>query len=307
MKSNRRRIAAVAGAALAALLGAQLAVAVEQTGKIIENMVAEVDKQLTTLEEMSDKNEGEKERVKSALDTEYIRYEASTNSMQRAASRGDMVNLLARLNKVDRAEVDATVETSVNVIEALRKIQSAVQNSTQLTPEKLDEQKKRLGQYVKNAARIVRIAESAGKDPANRNRTVALKNSLIMLHKQLQDPALGTARALERVGETIRTLEDVAVQLDILRGMLESERIMLLTAANVQTVDLALLRLARAHLGTETIADIPGQKYNDVVGRIRKAREPITESDSILAATTEPFESGEWELLGSEEFTEIEQ
>ncbi|MFA7158583.1 MAG: hypothetical protein WC299_04710 [Kiritimatiellia bacterium] len=304
MKQSKRLIAAAACAALAATLALPVA-AVEQTGKIIENMVAEVDRQLITLEELSAQNQGEKERFKSALDAEYVHYDTASNSMQRATARGEMVNLLAKLNKVDRSEVDATMETGVNVIEALRKIQGAIKNSTQLTPEKLAEQKKKLGQYVKNAARIVRMAEN--NDPASRNRTTALKNSLIMLHKQLQDPVLGTAKAMERVGETIRTLEDVAVQLEILRGMLENERIMLLTASNVMTVDLALLRLARAHLGTDAIADISGQKFNDVVERIRKAREPITESESILAATVEPYDTGAWELIGSEEFAEIVQ
>ena len=61
---------------------------------------------------------------------------------------------------------------------------------------------------------------------------------------------------------------------------------MLVTATHVQTVDLALLRLGRARLGADSVADIPMSKNNDVVERVRKAWRPLGDtSDSLLGGS----------------------
>lgn len=271
--------------------------AAEETGKIIEKLVADVDRQLTSLEELADKNAGEKERLKSELDVDYAKYDEAEDGMEKAKLRGDVVNLLAKMNGIDRKEVKATMETVVGVSESLRQLNQTARGSKEFNPESIKEQKSRMSSFVKNAAKIVKIMEQVNDSPNTQNRTVALKNSLIMLYKQLQDPITGTESSLARIEETIRTLEDVAVQLNILQGLLENERVMLVTATHVQTVDLALLRLARARLGADSVADIPGKKHEDIMARMRKARDPVTDSNTSLVGSSQPFDPVAWEMI----------
>lgn len=275
--------------------------AAEETGKIIEKLIVDVDKQLSALEDMADKQAGEKVRLNSELDKQFSQYDASQDEGEKAGLRGGIVNSLAKLNGSDRQEVKATVDTIVNVTEALRKIQSTAKNSAEFNPDKMKEQKVRIDRFVKNAARIVKVMEKANGDKSAQNRSVALKNSLIMLSRQLQDPVNGTEGALARIEETTRTLEDVAIQLHILQGLLENERVMLLTATHVQTVDLALLRLAKARLGAESVADIPAKTHEEIMARMKRARAPMMSTSSSLVSSTQPFDSDAWNEIADGE------
>jgi hypothetical protein len=285
------------------LLAIPTARAVEQTGRVIEKLVADVDKQLASLEEMSDKNTGEKERLKSALDEQFKKYDAAQGDTERAQVRGEIVNVMAQLNGADRKEIGATEEVIVNVADAMGKLAGAIKGNPNYNPDTLKEQKEKLGKFVSNAARIVKALDMSA-DPKAQGKSAALKNSLVMLNRQLSDPLTGTASALARIEETKQTLESVAVQLHILQGLLENERVMLLTATHVQTVDLALLRLGRAKLGSEVVANIPNSKHNEVVDRIRKGSRPFSESGASLMGA-DVANPDDFNAIASEEFSQI--
>jgi hypothetical protein len=287
------------------LLAMPAAQAVEETGQLIEKLVAEVDQQLTSLEKLTDKTAGEKERAKSALDQQFAKYDDATGDKEKAGLRSEIVNSMAKLNATDRKEVGGTIDAVVKVSETMRKIGAAVQANPNYSPDSLKSQKEKLSKFVGNAAKMVKLLDGqAASNATTQNRTAALKNSLVMLHRQLTDPYTGTASAMERIQQTVSTLEGVAVQLHILQGMLENERTMLLTATHVQTVDLALMRLARARLGSDVVANIPMRAQGDVVDRIRRSGKPLMESGGSLlggaAADNETFEAiatGEFEAI----------
>jgi vacuolar-type H+-ATPase subunit I/STV1 len=285
---------------LAAMLlaGVLPARAEEETGRIIEKLVAEVDKKLSTLEELSDKQNDDKQAWRGQLEEQYKLYDKATNVTDRAAIRGEIVGLLARLNKADRAEVKATVDTVVSICETMKKLQTTVQNSSALNPEKAKEQKMQVSRVIQNTAKILKTVEKIDEGKPNSFRTAALKNSLAMLHRQIGDPLTGTGSALARIAETQKALEDVAVQLHILQGMLDNEQTMLLTATHVQTVDLALMRLGRARLGADSVADIPVSRNNDIVERVRKSWGPISESDATLTGSSISASEEDFQLLG---------
>src|SRR5262245_24424780 len=77
----------------------------EETGQIIENLVTEVDKKLADLEALTAKQSVEQQSLRTQLDEQFNLYDAATNSTERAAIRGEIIGLMARLNKADRAEV----------------------------------------------------------------------------------------------------------------------------------------------------------------------------------------------------------
>ena len=130
--------------------------AVEETGRVIEKLVAEVDKQLGSLEELTDKNAGETERLKSALDEQFTKYDKATGDTERAQARGEIVNVMAQLNAGDRKEIAATEEVIVNVSEAMGKLAGAIKANPNFNPDTLQEQKVKLGKFVSNAAKIVK-------------------------------------------------------------------------------------------------------------------------------------------------------
>jgi len=304
MKSKVTIITFAATVAMLAV-GTPVARAVEETGQVIEKLVAEVDHQLTSLEQLTDKTAGEKERAKSALDQQFAKYDEATDEKEKAPLRTDIVNSMATLNATDRKEVAATIDAVVNVSDTMRKIGATVQANPNFNPDTLKEQKEKLGKFVGNAAKMVKMLDlDSGSDPATRNRTAALKNSLVMLHRQLTDPYVGAASAMERIQQTTSTLEDVAVQLHILQGMLENERTMLLTATQVQTVDLALMRLARARLGSDVVANIPMRTQEGVVDRLRRSSKPLTESGSSLLGGEES-DGDAFEAITTGEFEAI--
>lgn len=302
---NPTRIVRLALAATLLLAGAAAAPATEETGRVIEKLVAEVDQQLGALEKLTDQTSGDKERLKSALDAQFAKYDAAANDAARADARGEIVQTMARMNATDRKEADLTLSTVVKVGETMRKLASTVQANPNFNPDTLKAQQERLGKFVVNAAKIVRTLEASG-DATTRHRSAALKNSLIMLNRQLSDPYTGTANALARIQTTVSTLEDVAVQMHILQGLLENERVMLLTATHVQTVDLALLRLARAKLGSDVVANIPAAKHGDVVERIRRVSGPLNSAGASVLAGGEVSDSDAFELISAEEFNRIQ-
>jgi hypothetical protein len=301
MKTHKKLILL---ATLAVFAVATASRAVEQTGRVIEKLVAEVDKQLSSLEDVTDKNTGEKERLKSVMDEQFAKYDKAQGDTERAQVRGEIVNVMAQLNAADRKEIVATEDVIVNVAETMGKLSGAIKGNPNFNPDTLKEQKEKLGKFVSNAARIVKTLD-LGADQRAQGQSAALKNSLVMLNRQLSDPLTGTATAVARIEETKRTLEAVAVQLHILQGLLENERTMLLTSTHVQTVDLALLRLARAKLGADVVANIPNSKHNDVVDRIRRGSRPFSESGSSLMSS-DANDTGAFDTIASEEFNKIQ-
>ena len=273
----------------------------EETGRIIEKLVVEVDKKLASLEDLTDKHAEEKQDWKTQLEEQYTLYDKATNINERAAVRGEIVGLIARLNKADREEVGATLDTVVNICETMKKLQAAVKNSPATDPEKMEARKTQMSKFVQNSARIIKAVEKIDEGKPGGYRTAALKNSLTMLHRQMGDSLTGMGSAMTRINNTMRSLEDVAVQLRILQGVLENEHTMLLTATHAQTVDLALLRLGQARLGADSVADIPLARNNDVVERVRKSWRPISESDATLTGGSSALTTDEeFELIADD-------
>src|SRR5262245_48628949 len=91
--------------AVTLLLPVAPAFSAEETGKIIEKLVAEVDTKLAALEEMTEKQAEEKKSMRLQLDEQFALYDKATNVTERATVRGEIIGLLARVNKADRAEV----------------------------------------------------------------------------------------------------------------------------------------------------------------------------------------------------------
>jgi hypothetical protein len=297
--NNRIAKGVLALTAVVLLGGVPLARAQEETGKLIEKLVLDVDKQLSSLEALTDKQSDQKETWKKELEAEYVRYDQATNSTDKAAIRSEIVGTLANLNKADRAETKATTDAIVNICDAMRKLQAVVQSSPAMNPEKLSQQKAQLGAFIKNVAKVVRAVEAIDTKPAA-GRNNALKNSVAMLHRQLADPLTGTASALDRINETMQTLEGVAVQLEIVQAALESEHTMLMTATHVQTVDLALLRLGRARLGADSVADIPMNRNTDVVERVRRSWRSISGSEATLMGSSQSSVAEDFDAILSE-------
>src|SRR5262245_37719029 len=273
----------------------------EETGRLIEKLVAEVDKKLASLEELTEKQAEEKESLRQQLDQQFGLYDKATNVTERAAVRGEIIGLLARVNKADRAEVAATMDMVVNIVETMKQLEASVKNSGPLNADKAKDRKAQVAKFIQNSARILKAVERIEESKPGGSRTGALKNSLVMLNRQMGVPVLGTGSALSRIGDTMRALEDVAVQLRILQGTLERQRAMLVDSTQVQTVDLALLRLARARLGVDSVADIPLSHNKDIIERLRRSRMPISESDATLTGVSFGSVDGEFSLLADTE------
>ena len=285
-------------ALLAALfLPALPAFPAEETGRIIEKLVAEVDNKLAALEEMTEKQAEEKQSLRLQLDEQFALYDKATNVTERATVRGEIIGMLARVNKADRAEVTATLDMIVNIVDTMKQLEASVKNSETLNLDKAKDRRAHVAKFIQNSARILKAVERVEELKPGNSRTAALKNSLVMLNRQVGIPATGTGSALSRIGETMRALEDVAVQLRILQGTLESEHTMLLGSTQVQTVNLALLRLARARLGADSVADIPVTHNKDIVERLRKSTRPISESDATLTGVSLSSVDEEFRLL----------
>jgi hypothetical protein len=287
--------------AAACLLPVVPAFSAEETGDVIEKLVAEVDQQLATFEALAEKQSEGKEPLRSQLDEQFALYDKATNVTERAAVRGEILGLLARLNKADRADITATMDMVVSIVETMKKLESTVKNSVPLNPDKAKDQKAQMVRFVQNSARILKALERIDESKPGGYRAGALKNSLVMLNRQMADPMTGAGSALGRINETMRALEDVAVQLRILQGMLGSEHAMLVASTHVQTVDLALLRLARARLGADSVADIPVNRNKDLIERVRKSRRPISESDATLTGLSASSVEKEFLLLADGE------
>ena len=288
--------------ALAGVLGlASPAPAQEQTGKIIEKLVVSVDEQLSALEKLTEKSAPEKERLKTELDAQLKQFDETTNAVAKAAVRGELVNVYGRINAIDRSEIGETLKTVVQVSDTLRKLEAAMQTSPQLNPTTLKEQQERIGSFVRNTARLVKAVDQMDATGKSSGSTATLKNSLMMLHQQAKDPVTGVGGAMTRIKDTARALDDIAVQLHILQGVLENERGMLLAAAYVQTVDLPLLRLARARLGAENVVDIPVNKHNEIVERVRRSWKQMSDSSNTLLGSSQASDRLAFDLIASDE------
>jgi hypothetical protein len=200
---------------------------------------------------------------------QFAKYDEATDEKDKAAVRSDIVNSMAKLNATDRKEVGATIDAVVNVSETMHKIGAAVQANPNFNPDTLKGQKEKLGKFVGNAAKMVKMLDlDSASDATTRNRTAALKNSLVMLHRQLSDPYTGTASAMERIQQTTSTGRRCGATASTRR--VENERTMLRTATRVR--DWTWRGTARAGArSVRMVANIPMRRR--IVGRLPSFRQ----------------------------------
>ena len=283
------------------LLPAPSAPGLETTGQVIEKLVSQVDEKLAALEALTAKQSAGEQSLRNQLDEQLALYDQATNATERAAIRGEIIGLMARLNKADRAEVAATMDTVVNIVETMKKLQSAMKSELASNSDQARDQQTQVTRFIQNSARVLKAVERIEDTTPGGKDTAGLKNSLIMLSHQMRAPTTSVAGALGRINDSMQALEDVAVQLRILHDTLDNEHDVLVASTHVQTVNLALLRLARARLGVDSVADIPASRNNEILERTRKSWGPISESEATLTGASAGSADEEFSQLANGE------
>ncbi len=249
----------------------------EETGQVLEQLVANVDKKLTELEDTLATQAHRQQTVREQLQDYALRYNQETNLMDRAESRSEVISRLSELNRSDRHQVDSTVDAIVSVVFDLAHIEQILSEG-EFSPEVLHERRKRIRDVLVKAGPILQSVSEGLDNPAARRQARSTEQILVMLYRQLDTPVHGTQNSLANVRQTVNVLEDVAVQLRLVQELLEVEKISLTIAAHNQIAEMALVRMVNARLGQHNIDDIATALHEDIVSRINNYDDILTES-----------------------------
>ena len=293
--------------AMALLVPAGQVWAREDTGKVLTSLVNSVDQKLKTLEDGMEEQTQNRKKQQTQLKELSGAYKTMTNEMDRIDAESGIIGSLAELNLVDRRQVNSTLNTIVSVVGDLDKIHEVLARSGH-TPEQLKRQRVRM---VKAIQGVVPIMESLkGLDnPRAQAQLASTKATVVMLVKQLRMVGGSSNGFLKQIDDTTSTLEDVAVQLKIVKDLLEMEREVLTVASHTQLAKLVMGRLSYSLSGKHQVAGVAGKLQDGVLSRMEEFGRIWTEPNGGALALGGLSDSDEniWQDLVNGKIPELEQ
>jgi len=279
----------------------------EDTGKVLTSLVNSVDQKLQTLEDGMEEETQNRKKQQEQLKELSEASQHMTNEMDRIDAESGIIGSLAELNLVDRQQVNSTLDTIVSVVGDMDKIREVLANSGH-TPEQIKEQRVRI---VKAIQGVVPIMESLrGLDnPRAQAQLASTKATVVMLVKQLRMVGTQSTGFLKQIEDTTSTLEDVAVQLKIVKDLLEMEREVLTVASHTQLAKLVMGRLSYTLSGKYQVVGVAGNLQDGVLSRMDEFSQIWTEPNGGTLSMGGMSDSDEkiWLDLVNGKLPELEQ
>jgi len=242
----------------------------ETSGRIIKEIVKEVDKEMTRLEERVTDFSEKSEDLQNRLEEESNTFKKTNDEMERHKILANMLVISAQLNEQDLQEISAYKETLTALVPKLGQLRVEIRKIGNMGFKKQEGFLKFRGQMVNmmtNSVRIMKMLRQVTVDEQLNRELIPIENTLVGLYKMYASSLRPGPASYAQVEESIKIMEYTTAQLNIVEKLLQQERMRLKVDNLNQISRLALMRLFKGRLNMGHLTEIPLQKMDEVEHR----------------------------------------
>lgn len=245
--------------------------AVERTGEVLRELVQGVEEDLERLEHETQGFAEKGEELTKELEEKGKLLDRARDPVRRETVTSDILLLGAKLNDLDRKEVEAALTTTNDVRWKLERIRDVLQRGGILPPrEELPKVRQKMGKFLSTAAKLLE------RWPGKMEEAEALKATLVGVLPTWESPATNMGTSHEELSRTMEALDTTYSQLLTLGRALELERQDLMVRNNMAVARLVLLRLNGGKVNVGSVLDAAEGKRKALQHR----REIITRTET---------------------------
>lgn len=262
----------VVSASMVIALSASPVVAVETSGRVIRELVEEVDKEMSRLEARVEGLSEESAALTRELGQKEKEFHATKDEMERQKKLADMLVICAKLNEQDLKEINAYKETLISLIPKMERLKGEIKKLGSMGFRKEEQFKRfrqRMGDMLTNAVRILRKLKEVSDDERVQQELVPIESTLATVYRMYESPLRPGPTSYAQVEKSIQGMENTFAQLRCVERVLEQERLRLKVENLNQLSRLALERLFRGRLGVSSIHEKPGKMMDAILVRSR--------------------------------------
>jgi len=244
--------------------------ATEVSGRIIKELVEEVDKEMTRLEDRVEGFSQKSEDLSHGLQENYNSLKATNNEMTKQKILADMLVICAKLNEQDLQEITVYKETLTALVPKMERLQGEISKMGNMGfkhKEGFIRFRHRMGNVLTNSVRILKKLRQVTDDERLKQEFIPIESTLVGIYKMFQSPLRPDPVSYNQVTTSIRSMEDTFAQLTCVQKLLEQERVRLQVDNLNQLSRLALTRLFKGRLSINNVSEIPGKITDSVLHR----------------------------------------
>ena len=239
----------------------------ETSGRIIKELVREVDQEMNKLESRAVKHSKKSESLKRDLAKNLQQVKNTEDEVAKQKIMADMLVACAELNDQDTKEIKAYKETISSLVPTFGQLKEEIgklgnmgfKHKTQFA-----HFRKQMGTEMTNMVRIVNLLRKVKGDNENLR---SIENTLVGVYQMFDSPLQPGQTSYAQIDEAIKAMESTFAQLNCVEALLEQERVRLRVDNLNQISRLALMRLFNGRVNLASVSDIPTQIMDSVVDR----------------------------------------
>ncbi len=231
--------------------------ATEETGILLENLVAQIDSQLENLEESVDALGREQVSIQESLRELKAEYESADTEPERLEVKGRIVSELSALNLGDRRLVEQSMAAMLNVNRNLKQLERVFADGI-MSEQVIEERREHIRSALQNLAPVVKTLSESIQDPLARQQARASQQMLVLLYRQLESTGTVDGKGvLAQIRGTTHAIEDVVAQLAVVDDLLEMERYQLRVVSEISIGELLFARLSEVQFEGRSLFEVP--------------------------------------------------
>jgi len=273
----------------------------EQPGRVLEDLYRSIDQQLESHHQRVDDRSSNVQSLNARVDHKVGAFTETDNALERAEIQAEIIEIDAQINRMEREIVSDTITTLVGVLEDFSEIERVI-DSRESGAGAIEARRRRLASVINNVGPILDNYEFKGS-PADTARIDALKQNLVMMHRQLATPMLSTEGTMNQLRQTKDLMSDTVVQLRVVEELLQVERETLIIASHNAQAGAALMRLIDlTDIDGLSIAEVPMHMQNRAMERMETRSEvrtwsPVSPSSTHRRSSNRSAVDAAWEEI----------
>ena len=242
---------------------------IERSGQVIRELMEQVDQEMTILERKVLDFDGNREVLLGKLGEQFQSYKRENDFGKKLNCRADVTLTLSEMNKKDRNEVQAYLDSIPRLSKMLKQLSwELMQGGKFQMKEKFTVVQKKMRSFMTKSGQILEILNATmplhSERPEEMKAEIEkLKGHLIGLFVSWDSEVRMNKSSLVQVDRTVRDLDDAYAQLVSISRLLENERKKLKVINWTTLAQIALIRLAKGKMRN-------GQPFLEGVHRLRR-------------------------------------
>jgi len=246
--------------------------ATEVSGRIIKQLVADVDKEMTKLETKVAVFSGKSKSLTDDLRKEFEKLQSTKDDTKKDRATTEMLIICAALNEQDLKEIKAYKETLNVLIPKMERLKAEIRimgNMGFKEKEMFTRFQYRVGKMMTNSVRIMKKLRTLSDDEKMNHELISIENTLVGTYRMFQSPLSPGPVSYAHLEQSIRIMEHTYADLNSVENLLANERLRLKVDNVNQLGILVLKRLFKGRLNIGKVHEMPGKIRDNVLYRTK--------------------------------------